>query len=97
MSELNGRSYEGESEPTLRELIRGLHSKMDDHMRKTDRINNILFGDKEGGIEGLANKVNRHDKYIRNDKIVKYIGAGAMTAGGTGLGFWEQIKGWLLK
>jgi len=70
---------------------------MDIHTTKTDRINNILFGDKEAGIEGIAYKVRMHDKYIKADKKIKWLGAGSMMAGGTAMGFWEQIKHFFFK
>jgi len=90
----NGLYREGQGE-TLRQMVRGLHDKLDDQSKKTDRINNIIFGDEQGGIKGMAAKVNAHETYISTDKKMKWIGAGLVGAGGTGFGFWDSIKQFL--
>lgn len=83
--------------PTLRQLIRGLHDKMDDHSKKQDRIYTVIFGDKEAKQEGLVDKVDRHQKWISMDKKIKTFGAGLAVSGGTGWAFWDSIKQLFLK
>lgn len=41
--------------------------------RRTQNIEFALCGNKEFKIEGMIDKVNRHDKYIRKDEKLKYI------------------------
>lgn len=57
---------------------------------KMDRILFILEGDDKAQIEGLAAKCERHDKYIRKDKQIKWTIAGILT--GANGGFWLWVK-----
>jgi len=97
----NGNGQPNYNEEPLRVIIRGMSdkfdshvTKMDEHIKKTDRLNNIVFGDKEAKIPGLAYKVDKNTRYIAADKKIKWIGAGTMLAGGAGMGFWDKIVHW---
>ena len=59
-------------------------------VKSVGRIELALLGDTEMKVEGLVQKVDRHGKYIRNDKRLKWIGAGAIT--GANVGFLAWIK-----
>lgn len=57
---------------------------------KLTDIHFAIFGNERAGVDGIAKKVSYHDKYIRADKKLKYVGAGIMMTSGAGL--WESIK-----
>ena len=61
--------------------------------KKLDDIHFSIYGNKEAGIKGIAKIVEAHDKYIRSDKKIKWIGAGVASA--SGVGVWESIKHFL--
>lgn len=91
MSGSNG-IYQEERGPSLRELVRDMHGMMEASNKRQDRMMMAVFGDKEAGIDGLVQKVDKHQKWISLDKKVKTFGAGLAATGGTTWGFWEQIK-----
>jgi len=88
----NGQHHYGDEPLPLRQLVVDLHKKMDDHSKKQDRINNVIFGDTEAKQDGLVQKVDRHSKYISTDKKIKWVGIGLAGSAGTGIGFWDTIK-----
>lgn len=95
---LNGHSS-GDGNETLREMVRGLHDKMDKHMdkqevynKRSERIQSIVLGDPEAGIDGLVHKVSKHGKWISLDKKMKIAATAAVTSGGAGWAGWEYIK-----
>ena len=58
------------------------------------RMNFILLGDDGSKTEGLVHKVDKHGKYISDDRKFKWTVAGIMTGGmGGGLtALWAYIK-----
>lgn len=83
--------------PTNREILRDIQSTVKKLAERSAKVDIVVFGDDESKIEGLVDKVERHRKYISMDKRLKWIGAGSLVAGGTGMGFWESIKQFFLK
>ena len=60
-------------------LIHELLQEMD---KKIDCIYNVLIGDDQMKIEGLVSKVQKHDKYIQNQRLqVARLGGIATAAG----------------
>jgi len=93
---LNGNGQYDHDAPTpLRDLVQQLHIKFDEHAKQTARLNNIVFGDKEANVDGLVQKVEKHQKWITLDKKVKTFGAGLAASGGTGWAFWDSIRTFL--
>lgn len=80
-----------------RQLISEMHSMMKDMAKRSDRVEHILFGDKEAEIDGIVHTIKKHGKYISADKKIKWIGAGTVLTGGAGMGFWETIKTLIFK
>ena len=75
---------------TLRELVREHADKSEQSAKLIRDMHFILMGNQEAGIEGLAQKVARHDSYIRKDKKYKNIFMGATIAANGG--FWAWVK-----
>ena len=62
-----------------------IHEQLQDMDKKIDRIYNVLIGDDEMKIEGLVSKVQKHDKYIQNQRLqVARLSGIAATAGVVG-------------
>lgn len=68
---------------TNREMLSDMHTK-------TNRMYNILLGDEQANVEGLVQKVSRHQKYISADKKLKWTLTGVLT--GANIGFMAWIK-----
>lgn len=49
--------------------IQLIHEELQNMNKKIDRIYNVLIGDDEMKIEGLVDKVQKHDKYIQNQRL----------------------------
>lgn len=86
-----------ESFKTNRELISDMHEIMQRLDKNSDRINRVLFGDKDADQKGLVEKVADHGKYISVDRKLKIFGTGLAASTGTGWAFWDQIKHILFK
>jgi hypothetical protein len=61
------------------------------------RIERAITGDPGMGIEGLANKVKRHDDYFRDLDVLKNKGKGIVIVASTlmsivGIALWEVFK-----
>lgn len=62
-----------------------IHEQLQEMDKKIDRIYNVLIGDNEMKIEGLVSKVQKHDKYIQNQRLqVARLGGIATAAGVVG-------------
>jgi len=62
-----------------------IHEQLQEMDKKIDRIYNVLIGDDEMKIEGLVSKVQKHDKYIQNQRLqVARLSGIAATAGVVG-------------
>ena len=62
-----------------------IHEQLQEMDKKIDRIYNVLIGDDEMKIEGLVSKVQKHDKYIQNQRLqVARLGGIATAAGVVG-------------
>ena len=46
-----------------------IHEELQEMNKKIDRIYHVLIGDDEMKIEGLVSKVQKHDKYIQNQRL----------------------------
>jgi len=46
-----------------------IHEQLQEMDKKIDRIYNVLIGDDQMKIEGLVSKVQKHDKYIQNQRL----------------------------
>jgi hypothetical protein len=55
------------------------------------RLEFVLLGDEKAGVDGIAQKVLKHDKYIQTDKKIKWVTGGASIAASGGM--WAYIKG----
>jgi hypothetical protein len=59
-----------------------IHEELQNMTKKIDRIYHVLIGDDEMKIEGLVSKVQKHDKYIQNQRLqVARLSGIAATAG----------------
>jgi hypothetical protein len=59
-----------------------IHEELQNMNKKIDRIYHVLIGDDEMKIEGLVSKVQKHDKYISNQRLqVARLSGIAATAG----------------
>jgi hypothetical protein len=59
-----------------------IHEQLQGMDKKIDRIYNVLIGDDQMKIEGLVSKVQKHDKYIQNQRLqVARLGGIATAAG----------------
>jgi hypothetical protein len=59
-----------------------IHEQLQEMDKKIDRIYNVLIGDDQMKIEGLVSKVQKHDKYIQNQRLqVARLSGIAATAG----------------
>jgi len=59
-----------------------IHEQLQGMDKKIDRIYNVLIGDDQMKIEGLVSKVQKHDKYIQNQRLqVARLSGIAATAG----------------
>jgi hypothetical protein len=59
-----------------------IHEQLQEMDKKIDRIYNVLIGDDQMKIEGLVSKVQKHDKYIQNQRLqVARLGGIATAAG----------------
>ena len=59
-----------------------IHEELQNMNKKIDRIYHVLIGDDEMKIEGLVSKVQKHDKYISNQRLqVARLGGIATAAG----------------
>ena len=47
---------------------------------KIDKMYLAIVGDEELGVDGLADKVKKNEKYIEADKKMKWTAAGVITA-----------------
>jgi hypothetical protein len=54
---------------TTEEII-GIHKEIKNLNGKIDRILRTLIGDEEMAQEGLVTKVDRHEKFIENQKLL---------------------------
>ena len=54
---------------TIEEII-GIHKEIKNLNSKIDRILRTLIGDEEMAQEGLVTKVDRHEKFIENQKLL---------------------------
>jgi hypothetical protein len=62
-----------------------IHEQLQEMDKKIDRIYNVLIGDDEMKIECLVSKVQKHDKYIQNQRLqVARLGGIATAAGVVG-------------
>lgn len=62
-----------------------IHEELQNMTKKIDRIYHVLIGDDEMKIEGLVSKVQKHDKYIQNQRLqVARLSGIAATAGVVG-------------
>jgi len=62
-----------------------IHEELQDMNKKIDRIYHVLIGDDQMKIEGLVDKVQKHDKYIQNQRLqVAKLSGIATTAGVVG-------------
>jgi hypothetical protein len=62
-----------------------IHEQLQEMDKKIDRIYNVLIGDDQMKIEGLVSKVQKHDKYIQNQRLqVARLSGIAATAGVVG-------------
>lgn len=62
-----------------------IHEQLQEMNKKIDRIYHVLTGDDEMKIEGLVSKVQKHDKYIQNQRLqVARLGGIATAAGVVG-------------
>jgi hypothetical protein len=62
--------------------IQLIHEQLQGMDKKIDRIYNVLIGDDQMKIEGLVSKVQKHDKYIQNQRLqVARLGGIATAAG----------------
>jgi hypothetical protein len=62
-----------------------IHEQLQEMDKKIDRIYNVLIGDDQMNIEGLVSKVQKHDKYIQNQRLqVARLGGIATAAGVVG-------------
>jgi hypothetical protein len=62
--------------------IQLIHEQLQEMDKKIDRIYNVLIGDDQMKIEGLVSKVQKHDKYIQNQRLqVARLGGIATAAG----------------
>jgi hypothetical protein len=62
-----------------------IHEQLQGMDKKIDRIYNVLIGDDQMKIEGLVSKVQKHDKYIQNQRLqVARLGGIATAAGVVG-------------
>jgi hypothetical protein len=62
-----------------------IHEELQNMTKKIDRIYHVLIGDDEMKIEGLVSKVQKHDKYIQNQRLqVARLGGIATAAGVVG-------------
>lgn len=62
-----------------------IHEELQNMNKKIDRIYHVLIGDDEMKIEGLVSKVQKHDKYIQNQRLqVARLSGIAVTAGVVG-------------
>jgi len=59
-----------------------IHEQLQEMDKKIDRIYNVLIGDDEMKIEGLVSKVQKHDKYIQNQRLQVARLGGIATAEG---------------
>jgi hypothetical protein len=65
--------------------IQLIHEELQNMNKKIDRIYHVLIGDDEMKIEGLVSKVQKHDKYISNQRLqVARLGGIATAAGVVG-------------
>ena len=65
--------------------IQLIHEQLQEMDKKIDRIYNVLIGDDQMKIEGLVSKVQKHDKYIQNQRLqVARLGGIATAAGVVG-------------
>ena len=62
-----------------------IHEELQNMNKKIDRIYHVLIGDDQMKIEGLVSKVQKHDKYIQNQRLqVARLGGIATAAGVVG-------------
>jgi hypothetical protein len=59
-----------------------IHEQLQGMDKKIDRIYNVLIGDDQMKIEGLVSKVQKHDKYINNQRLQVARLGGIATASG---------------
>jgi hypothetical protein len=59
-----------------------IHEELQNMNKKIDRIYHVLIGDDEMKIEGLVSKVQKHDKYITNQRLQVARLSGIATAAG---------------
>jgi hypothetical protein len=59
-----------------------IHEQLQEMDKKIDRIYNVLIGDDQMKIEGLVSKVQKHDKYIQNQRLQVARFSGIATAAG---------------
>jgi len=62
--------------------IQLIHEELQNMNKKIDRIYHVLIGDDEMKIEGLVSKVQKHDKYITNQRLQVARLSGIATAAG---------------
>lgn len=68
-----------------------IHEQLQGMDKKIDRIYNVLIGDDQMKIEGLVSKVQKHDKYIQNQRLQVARFSGIATAAGVVGGLLVQL------
>ena len=68
-----------------------IHEELQNMNKKIDRIYNVLIGDDQMKIEGLVSKVQKHDKYIQNQRLQVARFSGIATAAGVVGGLLVQL------
>lgn len=58
--------------------------------RKVHDMHFILMGNAPAKVDGIAQMVYKHERYIQNDKRIKWMGAGAVSI--LNLGFFAWLK-----
>jgi hypothetical protein len=74
MQQIKRKTYSQKKESmdtlnTIEEII-GIHKEIKNLNSKIDRILRTLIGDDEMAQEGLVTKVDRHEKFIENQKLL---------------------------
>ena len=70
--------------------FKALSESVKDTNDRVKRMEVALMGDEEMEVQGMAQKVAAHGKYIAKDKRFKYLATGALAGGN--IGFWAWIK-----
>lgn len=75
-----------------------MESEIHDIKKSLARIETAVIGDKQAGIEGLAERMHKAEKYQENDKKLKNKIAGGLFISVPLLTLaWEFTKDWIQK